>query len=69
MDQTSIDFKGGTIVSVQYLEPVEISEVRNALSNIDLDGQIFDFSREKFKNTLEINHLFQYVFLILKIPI
>ena len=43
----SIDFKGGTIVSVQYLEPVEISEVRNALSNIDLDGQIFDFSREE----------------------
>ena len=45
----SIDFKGGTIVSVQYLEPVEISEVRNALSNIDLDGQIFDFSREELK--------------------
>ena len=45
----SIDFKGGTIVSVQYLEPVEISEVRNALSNIDLNGQIFDFSREELK--------------------
>ena len=45
----SIDFKGGTIVSVQYLEPVKISEVRNALSNIDLDGQIFDFSREELK--------------------
>ena len=45
----SIDFKGGTIVSVQYLEPVEISEVRNALSNINLNGQIFDFSKEELK--------------------
>ena len=45
----SIDFKGGTMVSVQYLEPVEINEVRNALGDINLDGQIFDFSREELK--------------------
>ena len=45
----SIDFKGGTIVSVQYLEPVEISDVRYALSNINIDGQIFDFSKEELK--------------------
>ena len=45
----SIDFKGGTLVNLQYLEPVELSEVRNALGNINLDGQIFDFSREELK--------------------
>ena len=45
----SIDFKGGTIVSVQYLEPVEISDARYALSNINIDGQPFDFSKEELK--------------------
>ena len=45
----SIDFKGGTIVSVQYLEPVEISDVRYALSNINIAGQTFDFSKEELK--------------------
>jgi len=45
----SIDFKGGTIVSVQYLEPVEISDARYALSNINIDGQTFDFSKEELK--------------------
>ena len=45
----SIDFKGGTIVSVQYLEPVKISDVRYALSNINIDGQTFDFSKEELK--------------------
>ena len=45
----SIDFKGGTLVNLQYLEPVELSAVRNVLGDINLDGQIFDFSREELK--------------------
>ena len=34
----SIDFKGGTIVSVQYNEEMDITTVREALSNVDIDG-------------------------------
>ena len=45
----SIDFKGGTIVSVQYNEDMDITEVREALSTIDIDGQVFDFSNEEVK--------------------
>ena len=42
----SIDFKGGTIVSVQYNEEMDITTVREALSNVDIDGQVFDFSQK-----------------------
>ena len=45
----SIDFKGGTIVSVQYNEDMDITAVREALSTIDIDGQVFDFSNEEVK--------------------
>ena len=45
----SIDFKGGTIVSVQYNEEMDITTVREALSNVDIDGQVFDFSSEEVK--------------------
>ncbi len=45
----SIDFKGGTIVSVQYNEEIDITTVRDILSNVDIDGQVFDFSSEEVK--------------------
>ncbi len=45
----SIDFKGGTIVSVQYNEDMDITAVRETLSTIDIDGQVFDFSNEEVK--------------------
>ncbi len=46
----SIDFKGGTLVAVRFTEPVEINDIRQALTNVDLEGQTFDFSREEIKH-------------------
>ena len=46
----SIDFKGGSMVAVNYTEPVDINEVRSALSNVSIDGQNFDFSQVEIKH-------------------
>ncbi|MBN4081007.1 protein translocase subunit SecF [Caldithrix abyssi] len=46
----SIDFKGGTLVSVQYTEAIDIAVARSALGNVNIDGQSFDFSREEIKH-------------------
>ena len=46
----SIDFKGGTFVAVNYTAPVDINEIRNAMTNVSIDGQIFDFSKAEIKH-------------------
>jgi len=46
----SIDFKGGTFVAVNYTAPVDINEVRSAITNISIDGQVFDFSKAEIKH-------------------
>ncbi len=46
----SIDFKGGTLVSVQYTEDMDVTAVRSAMGNVNIDGQSFDFSREEIKH-------------------
>jgi len=38
----SIDFKGGTLVSVQYTEAMDVTTVRTAMGNVNIDGQSFD---------------------------
>ena len=46
----SIDFKGGTLVSVQYTKDMDILAVRSAMGKLNVDGQDFDFSREEIKH-------------------
>ena len=46
----SIDFKGGTLVSVQFTEEMDILAVRAAMDNVNIDGQVFDFSNEEIKH-------------------
>jgi len=46
----SIDFKGGTMVAVNFTEPVDINEIRSAMTDVLLDGQKFDFSKEEIKH-------------------
>ena len=46
----SIDFKGGTLVAVNFTEPVDINNIRSAMGNISINGQIFDFSKEEIKH-------------------
>ena len=46
----SIDFKGGTLVAVNFTEPVDINKIRSSLSSVLIDGQNFDFSKEEIKH-------------------
>ena len=46
----SIDFKGGTFVAVQYTEEIDVQDVRSKMSEIDIEGQKFDFSKEEVKH-------------------
>ena len=46
----SIDFKGGTLVAVNFTEPVDINKIRSSLSSVSIDGQSFDFSKEEIKH-------------------
>ena len=40
----SIDFKGGTLVAVQYTKPININNFRNELKTVTINGQKFDFN-------------------------
>ncbi|MED5426275.1 MAG: protein translocase subunit SecF [Candidatus Neomarinimicrobiota bacterium] len=46
----SIDFKGGTLVAVNYTEAMDINVVRSSLSSVVIDGQSFDFSQAEIKH-------------------
>ena len=46
----SIDFKGGTMVAVNFTEAVDINKIRNSMADISIDGQNFDFSKEEIKH-------------------
>ena len=48
--ETHIDFKGGTMVAVNYTDPVDINEVRSALDQVIIEGQTFDFSKAEIKH-------------------
>lgn len=45
----SIDFKGGTLIAVNYTDAVNIEKIREELSSISIDGQNFNFSNAEIK--------------------
>ncbi len=45
----SIDFNGGTMVAVNFTEAVDINSVRNTLSDVSVNGQHFDLSKDEIK--------------------
>ena len=46
----SIDFKGGTLVAVNYTDAVDINKIRSSMANVSIEGQKFDFSKEEIKH-------------------
>ena len=46
----SIDFKGGTLIAVQYTKPININDLRSQLKNVNINGQSFDFSTSEIKH-------------------
>jgi preprotein translocase SecF subunit len=45
----SIDFKGGTLLAVHFADPVDVNDIRSAMSVVSIDGQPFDFSKAEIK--------------------
>ena len=46
----SIDFNGGTLIAVQYNKEINLNSIRTALKEVEINGQIFDFSKSEIKN-------------------
>ena len=46
----SIDFKGGTLITVQYTKSININDLRARLKNVNISGQSFDFSTSEIKH-------------------
>lgn len=45
----SIDFKGGSLVAVQFTEEMDVNDVRQAMGVVSIEGQIHDYSRAEIK--------------------
>ncbi len=45
----SIDFKGGSLVAVQFTEEIDVNDVRQAMGTVSIEGQIHDYSRAEIK--------------------
>lgn len=48
--ELSIDFKGGTLIAVNYSKPVNINDLRSKLKTVNIDGKNFDFSSAEIKH-------------------
>tara|TARA_Y100000768_G_scaffold178335_1_gene133481 strand:+ start:37 stop:960 length:924 start_codon:yes stop_codon:yes gene_type:complete len=48
--ELSIDFKGGTLIAVNYTKPVNINDLRSKLKSVNISGQSFDFSSAEIKH-------------------
>ena len=48
--ELSIDFKGGTLIAVNYTKPVNINDLRSKLKTVTIDGKNFDFSSAEIKH-------------------
>ena len=46
----SIDFQGGTLIAVQFIQPMKITQIRSALNAVQVDGKVIDLSKEEMKH-------------------
>ena len=53
----SIDFKGGTLIAVNYTDTIDINDVRSSMENIKIDGQNFDFSKAEIKHFGDLSNV------------
>jgi preprotein translocase SecF subunit len=59
----SIDFKGGTMVAVQFTEEMNVNDVRQSMRGVLIEGRSHDFSRA------EIKHFGSYKDISVRLPI
>ena len=48
--ELSIDFKGGTLIAVNYTKPININDLRSKLKSVNISGRNFDFSLAEIKH-------------------
>ncbi len=46
----SIDFEGGTMVAVHFTNEMDVNDIRNSLSNVNVEGRIYDYSKQEIKH-------------------
>ena len=46
----SIDFKGGTLVAVQFIEDMDVNNVRQSMGSVLIEGRSHDYSRAEIKH-------------------
>ena len=46
----SIDFKGGTLVAVQFIEDMNVNDVRQSMGSVLIEGRSHDYSRAEIKH-------------------
>ena len=53
----SIDFKGGTLITVKYTKSININALREKLNDVNINGQSFDFSNAEIKHFGDISSI------------
>ena len=46
----SIDFEGGTMVAVHFTDDMDVNDIRNSLSNVNVEGRSYDYSKQEIKH-------------------
>ena len=53
----SIDFKGGTLIAVNYTDEININDVRSSMENVEIEGQNYDFSKAEIKHFGDLSNV------------
>ena len=53
----SIDFKGGTLIAVNYTDTIDINDVRSSMTKVNIEGQIYDFSKAEIKHFGDLSNV------------
>ena len=53
----SIDFKGGTLIAVNYTDTIDINDFRSSMTEVKINGQVFDFSKAEIKHFGDLSNV------------
>lgn len=46
----SIDFEGGTMIAVHFTKEMNVNDIRNSLSSVNVEGVHYDYSKQEIKH-------------------
>ena len=53
----SIDFIGGTLIAVNYIDEININDVRSSMENVEIEGENYDFSKAEIKHFGDLSNV------------